>query len=119
LPAASAAGPALQKSMGCHTPCGSLLKLCCARVHLHVRYDWSLLLNPHIACAVLYCRPCPLAQQYIGITIKKPLQRFQLMNEICYNKVLDCAGKHQVRLSSELNARSGLKGSFQPLHASI
>jgi pre-mRNA-splicing helicase BRR2 len=32
-------------------------------------------------------RPCPLAQQYIGITIKKPLQRFQLMNEICYNKV--------------------------------
>lgn len=41
-------------------------------------------------------RPCPLAQQYIGITVKKPLQRFQLMNEICYNKVLDCAGKHQV-----------------------
>lgn len=33
------------------------------------------------------CRPCPLAQQYIGVTIKKPLQRFQLMNEICYNKV--------------------------------
>jgi hypothetical protein len=31
------------------------------------------------------------------VTIKKPLQRFQLMNEICYNKVLDCAGKHQVR----------------------
>jgi hypothetical protein len=42
-------------------------------------------------------RPCPLAQQYIGVTVKKPLQRFQLMNEICYNKVLDCAGKHQVR----------------------
>ncbi|KAF8063039.1 BRR2A [Scenedesmus sp. PABB004] len=41
-------------------------------------------------------RPCPLAQQYIGVTVKKPLQRFQLMNEICYNKVLDCAGKHQV-----------------------
>lgn len=32
-------------------------------------------------------RPCPLAQQYIGITVKKPLQRFQLMNEICYDKV--------------------------------
>lgn len=41
-------------------------------------------------------RPCPLAQQYIGVTVKKPLQRFQLMNEICYNKVMDCAGKHQV-----------------------
>lgn len=32
-------------------------------------------------------RPCPLAQQYIGVTVKKPLQRFQLMNEICYTKV--------------------------------
>ena len=32
-------------------------------------------------------RPVPLAQQYIGISIKKPLQRFQLMNEICYKKV--------------------------------
>jgi pre-mRNA-splicing helicase BRR2 len=51
-----------------------------------------------IVLLVLPCRPCPLAQQYIGITIKKPLQRFQLMNEICYNKVLECAGKHQVRL---------------------
>ena len=33
-------------------------------------------------------RPCPLAQQYIGVTVKKPLQRFKLMNEICYQKVL-------------------------------
>ncbi|ERN11506.1 hypothetical protein AMTRI_Chr03g43880 [Amborella trichopoda] len=41
-------------------------------------------------------RPCPLAQQYIGITVKKPLQRFQLMNDICYKKVEAIAGKHQV-----------------------
>ncbi|XAR59953.1 RNA helicase [Bertholletia excelsa] len=41
-------------------------------------------------------RPCPLAQQYIGITVKKPLQRFQLMNDVCYEKVIDVAGKHQV-----------------------
>lgn len=41
-------------------------------------------------------RPCPLAQQYIGITVKKPLQRFALMNEITYTKVMDSAGKHQV-----------------------
>jgi pre-mRNA-splicing helicase BRR2 len=32
-------------------------------------------------------RPCPLAQQYIGVTVRKPLQRFQLMNDICYDKV--------------------------------
>ena len=41
-------------------------------------------------------RPCPLQQQYIGVSVKKALQRFQLMNEICYEKVLECAGKHQV-----------------------
>ena len=41
-------------------------------------------------------RPCPLAQQYIGITVKKPLQRFQLMNDVCYEKVKAVAGKHQV-----------------------
>ena len=42
-------------------------------------------------------RPCPLAQRYVGITVRKPLQRFQLMNEICYDRVVECAGKHQVR----------------------
>lgn len=41
-------------------------------------------------------RPCPLDQQYVGITVKKPLQRFQLMNDICYEKVMLGAGKHQV-----------------------
>ena len=50
-------------------------------------------------------RPCPLQQQYIGITVKKALQRFQLMNEICYEKVLECAGKHQAR-GGALHARS-------------
>ncbi|KAH6812630.1 U5 small nuclear ribonucleoprotein helicase [Perilla frutescens var. frutescens] len=41
-------------------------------------------------------RPVPLAQQYVGITVKKPLQRFQLMNDVCYEKVINVAGKHQV-----------------------
>ncbi|KAJ8528853.1 hypothetical protein K7X08_030497 [Anisodus acutangulus] len=41
-------------------------------------------------------RPVPLAQQYIGITVKKPLQRFQLMNDVCYEKVISVAGKYQV-----------------------
>ncbi|KAE8057467.1 hypothetical protein FH972_014157 [Carpinus fangiana] len=41
-------------------------------------------------------RPVPLSQQYIGITVKKPLQRFQLMNDVCYEKVLGVAGKHQI-----------------------
>jgi pre-mRNA-splicing helicase BRR2 len=40
-------------------------------------------------------RPCPLQQQFIGVTVKKPLQRFQLMNDICYEKVIENAGKSQ------------------------
>lgn len=41
-------------------------------------------------------RPVPLQQQYIGITERKAIKRFQLMNEICYEKVLEQAGKNQV-----------------------
>ncbi|KAL0656836.1 hypothetical protein Bca4012_077420 [Brassica carinata] len=41
-------------------------------------------------------RPVPLGQQYIGISVRKPLQRFQLMNDLCYEKVVDGAGKQQV-----------------------
>ncbi|OIT02200.1 dexh-box atp-dependent rna helicase dexh12 [Nicotiana attenuata] len=31
-------------------------------------------------------RPVPLAQQYIGITVKNRLQRFHLMNDVCYGE---------------------------------
>lgn len=41
-------------------------------------------------------RPCPLQQELVGVSVRKPLQRFQLMNEICYEKVAAAAGKHQV-----------------------
>ncbi|KAJ3030892.1 UNVERIFIED_CONTAM: DEIH-box ATPase [Siphonaria sp. JEL0065] len=41
-------------------------------------------------------RPCPLQQQYIGITEKKAIKRFQLMNEITYSKIMEDAGKNQV-----------------------
>lgn len=33
-------------------------------------------------------RPCPLQQCYVGITSKKALKRFQLMNEVTYEKVM-------------------------------
>ena len=41
-------------------------------------------------------RPVPLQQQYIGITEKKAIKRFQLMNEIVYEKTHEQAGKNQV-----------------------
>ncbi|KAH6906126.1 Sec63 Brl domain-containing protein [Coprinopsis sp. MPI-PUGE-AT-0042] len=40
-------------------------------------------------------RPCGLQQQFIGITEKKAIKRYQVMNEVCYEKVLDHAGKNQ------------------------
>ncbi|KAE9585074.1 hypothetical protein Lal_00017983 [Lupinus albus] len=62
--------------------------------------DVALFLRVDVTQGLFYFdnsyRPVPLSQQYIGITVKKPLQRFQLMNDICYEKVLAVAGKHQV-----------------------
>ncbi|CAN8067460.1 unnamed protein product [Agarophyton chilense] len=42
-------------------------------------------------------RPCPLQQCYVGITAKKAFKRFQLMNELTYNKV-----KLQVQTSNQV-----------------
>ena len=48
-------------------------------------------------------RPVPLQQQYVGITEKKAIKRFALMNEICYQKVLEQAGKNQVLIVHSRN----------------
>lgn len=40
-------------------------------------------------------RPVPLEQTYIGITEKKALKRFQIMNDILYEKIMLNAGKNQ------------------------
>ncbi|KAL3076890.1 hypothetical protein niasHT_039670 [Heterodera trifolii] len=41
-------------------------------------------------------RPVPLEQEYIGVTEKKALKRYQAMNEIIYEKVLENAGRNQI-----------------------
>lgn len=41
-------------------------------------------------------RPVPLEQQYVGVTEKKAIKRFQVMNEVVYEKTMDRAGKFQV-----------------------
>ncbi|KAF7293427.1 U5 small nuclear ribonucleoprotein helicase [Mycena indigotica] len=40
-------------------------------------------------------RPCGLQQQFIGVTEMKAIKRYQITNEVCYEKVLDQAGKNQ------------------------
>ncbi|GBP32714.1 Putative U5 small nuclear ribonucleoprotein 200 kDa helicase [Eumeta japonica] len=41
-------------------------------------------------------RPVALEQQYIGITEKKALKRFQVMNDIVYEKTMEHAGRNQI-----------------------
>lgn len=43
-------------------------------------------------------RPVPLEQEYIGIKEKNGIKRFNLMNDLVYEKVLEYAGQNQVRL---------------------
>ena len=40
-------------------------------------------------------RPCPLKQQFIGVTEKRAIMRHQVMNEVCYEKVREHAGTDQ------------------------
>ena len=51
-------------------------------------------------------RPVPLQQQYIGFTEKKALKRFHLMNQVCYEKVLQQAGKNQVLIFTHSRAET-------------
>ncbi len=49
-------------------------------------------------------RPVPLEQTYVGITEKKAIKRFQIMNEIVYEKIMEHAGKNQVMLNTKLTS---------------
>ena len=51
-------------------------------------------------------RPVPLQQQYIGVTEKKAIKRFQLMNDICYEKVLQHAGRNQILIFTHSRAET-------------
>jgi len=39
-------------------------------------------------------RPCPLKQEFIGVTDKKPIKQIKTMNDICYAKVLEQVGQN-------------------------
>ena len=40
-------------------------------------------------------RPCPLKQEFIGVTDKKAIKQLKTMNDVCYNKVLEQVGQHR------------------------
>ena len=43
-------------------------------------------------------RPCPLRQEFIGVTDKKAIKQLKTMNDVCYTKVMEQVGqnKHQL-----------------------
>lgn len=38
-------------------------------------------------------RPCPLKQEFVAVTEKKPIKKLQIMNTVCYEKVLESVTK--------------------------
>uniref|UniRef100_A0AAY4ERR1 BRR2 homolog n=1 Tax=Denticeps clupeoides TaxID=299321 RepID=A0AAY4ERR1_9TELE len=63
-------------------------------------------------------RPVPLEQTYVGITEKKAIKRFQIMNEIVYEKIMEHAGKNQVCLDN-LELKDLLPYGFAIHHAGM
>ena len=50
-------------------------------------------------------RPCPLKQEYIGVTEKKPIKQLKTMNDVCYTKVMDQVGKHSNQMLIFVHSR--------------
>src|ERR1700722_1216425 len=57
-------------------------------------------------------RPCGLQQQFVGVTEKKTIKRYQVMNEVCYEKVLDQAGKNQTLVFVHSRKETGKTAKF-------
>ncbi|GAA5995998.1 hypothetical protein JCM5350_007013 [Sporobolomyces pararoseus] len=62
-------------------------------------------------------RPCPLKQEFIGVTEKKAIKRMQITNEICYEKVLEHAGKDQIIIFVHSRKETAKTAKFLRDHA--
>lgn len=50
-------------------------------------------------------RPCPLKQEFIGITEKKAIKQLKTMNDVCYTKVLEHVGTNQQQMLIFVHSR--------------
>ncbi|KAI0397895.1 Sec63 Brl domain-containing protein [Xylariaceae sp. FL0594] len=50
-------------------------------------------------------RPCPLKQEFIGITDKKAIKQLKTMNDITYNKVIEHVGTHHNQMLIFVHSR--------------
>ncbi|WWD21866.1 hypothetical protein CI109_106354 [Kwoniella shandongensis] len=57
-------------------------------------------------------RPVGLKQQFIGVTEKKAIKRLQTINEVCYEKVLNQAGKTQTIVFVHSRKETGKTAAF-------
>ncbi|EWC48033.1 pre-mRNA-splicing factor brr2 [Drechslerella stenobrocha 248] len=57
-------------------------------------------------------RPCPLKQEFVGVTEKKPHKQLQVMNEVTYNKVMEQVTKNQMLIFVHSRADTGKTGKY-------
>ncbi|KAK5628101.1 hypothetical protein RRF57_003816 [Xylaria bambusicola] len=50
-------------------------------------------------------RPCPLKQEFIGVTEKKAIKQLKTMNDITYNKVIEHVGTHHNQILIFVHSR--------------
>lgn len=50
-------------------------------------------------------RPCPLRQEFIGVTERKAIKQLKTMNDITYNKVIEHVGKHRNQMLIFVHSR--------------
>ena len=50
-------------------------------------------------------RPCPLRQEFIGITEKKAIRQLKTMNDVCYTKVMEQVGQNKQQLLIFVHSR--------------
>lgn len=50
-------------------------------------------------------RPCPLRQEFIGVTDKKAIKQLKTMNDLCYQKVIEQVGKNKQQMLIFVHSR--------------
>ncbi|KAL2358149.1 DEAD/DEAH box helicase domain-containing protein [Cryomyces antarcticus] len=50
-------------------------------------------------------RPCPLKQEFIGVTDKKAIKQLKTMNDVCYTKVLEQVGQNRNQMLIFVHSR--------------
>lgn len=50
-------------------------------------------------------RPCPLRQEFVGVTDKKPIKQLRTMNDVCYKKVLEQIGEKRNQMLIFVHSR--------------